>query len=117
MYHLLQAHSETITSCRATLGLLPQIKVQAILRENVTSDSCTMSLLHTRVAGEGLYVMITKQQCLLQALPMQADLGGSTCQVLQMNITSWLPKQTSSPGVQPRFASPLSIAGRKEGNL
>lgn len=86
--------------------------------EDVTGDGCTVSLLRTRAAGEGLYVMtsnsIFSRPC---TVPMQADLRGFTCQVLQMRVMGRLPKQTSSPGARPRFRSPLSIAGRKEGNL
>jgi len=58
----------------AILGLLPQIKVQATLMEDATSNGCTMTLLHTRVAGEGLYVMTMQEQCLLQA-SHSADAG------------------------------------------
>lgn len=49
-------------------------------------------------------------------MPVQVDLGSFTCQVLQRSVMSWLPKQTSW-GVQPYFKSPLSVAGRKKGNL
>lgn len=45
----------------AILGLLPQIKVQAVLMEDAASDSFAVSVLCTRGASEGLYVMTTKQ--------------------------------------------------------
>lgn len=61
MHHLFRSHSEMVACCMAVLGLLSQIKIQAMLMEKVTSDNGAVSLLCTRAVGEGLYVMTMKQ--------------------------------------------------------
>lgn len=48
----------------AILDLLRQLKIQAVLMEDVKSDSCTMSFLGTRAASERLNIMTVKQYLL-----------------------------------------------------